>query len=200
MCHRDPSAVEAACTPTDAMRSAGIVTATAGQAARADRRGCEAHRLLTARSMARRTRRSLRGTALAEVGIVMLPLITISFAALDFAGILYTLLAMQNGVSQATRFAVTGNTMTDSSGASMPRDQAIRQAMRAATPGFQIDDGAFTFYDVSTGTSGTGAPKDIIRVTVTYDWQLLTPILRPFFENGYVTVRVASTMRNEPFP
>ena len=149
--------------------------------------------------MARKTRRSLRGSALVEVGIIILPLVTISFAVLDFAGILYTFLAMQNGVSQATRFAVTGNTVNDASGQAMPRDQAIRQAMRAATPGFQIDDSAFTFDDVSKGTSGTGDPNDIIRVTVTYDWQLLTPILQPFFPSGHVTVRVASTMRNEPF-
>ena len=149
--------------------------------------------------MARKTRRSLRGSALVEVGIIILPLVTISFAVLDFAGILYTFLAMQNGVSQATRFAVTGNTVNDSSGQAMPRDQAIRQAMRGATPGFQIPDGAFTFTNVSKGTSGTGGPNDIIRVTVAYDWQLLTPVLRPFIPSGYVTVRVASTMRNEPF-
>ena len=124
--------------------------------------------------MARKTRRSLRGSALVEVGIIILPLVTISFA-------------------------VTGNTVNDSSGAALPRDQAIRQAMRAATPGFQIADNAFTFYNVSKGTSDTGGPKDVIRVTVTYDWQLLTPILQPFFPSGHVTVRVASTMRNEPF-
>src|SRR6266404_1734824 len=146
----------------------------------------------------RRDRRSSRGTALAETGIIITLLIPLTFAVLDFAGILYTFQAMQNGVSQATRFAVTGNTVNDPSGAAMPRDQAIRQAMRAATPGFQIDDGAFTFDNLSKGTSGIGDPNDIIRVTVTYDWQLLTPILQPFFSSGHVTVRVASTMRNEP--
>ena len=148
----------------------------------------------------RRVRRWSHGAALAETGIILTLLIPITFAVMDFAGILYTFLAMQNGVSQATRFAVTGNTVNDSSGQAMPRDQAIRQAMRAATPGFQIADNAFTFYNVSKGTSDTGGPKDIIRVTVTYDWQLLTPFLRPFFAGGYVTIRVASTMRNEPYP
>jgi hypothetical protein len=107
---------------------------------------------------------------------------------------------MQNGVSQATRFAVTGNHGTDASGTALPRDASIRQAMRAATPGFQIADNAFTFYNLSKGTPDTGGPNDIIRVTVAYDWQLLTPFLRPFFDGGYVTVRVASTMRNEPYP
>src|SRR5437899_10947978 len=147
-----------------------------------------------------RARRSPRGTALAVTGIIITLLIPLTFAVLDFAGILYAFQAMQNGVSQATRFAVTGNNGTDGSGAALPRDGSIRQAMRAATPGFQIADNAFTFYNVSKGTSDTGGPKDIIRVTVAYDWQLLTPFLRPFFPGGYVTIRVASTMRNEPYP
>ena len=148
----------------------------------------------------RRVRRWSRGAALAETGIIITLLIPITFAVLDFAGILYAFQAMQNGVSQATRFAVTGNHGTDGSGAALTRDESIRQAMRAATPGFEIADNAFTFYNVSKGTPDTGGPKDIIRVTVAYDWQLLTPFLRPFFAGGYVTIRVASTMRNEPYP
>ncbi len=148
----------------------------------------------------RRVRRWSRGAALAETGIIITLLIPLTFAVMDFAGILYAFQAMQNGVSQATRYAITGNHATDSSGAALSRDDSIRQAMRAATPGFEIADNAFTFYNVSKGTPDTGGPKDIIRVTVAYDWQLLTPFLRPFFQNGYVTIRVASTMRNEPYP
>ena len=148
----------------------------------------------------RRVRRWSRGAALAETGIIITLLIPITFAVMDFAGILYAFQAMQNGVSQATRYAITGNHATDTSGAALSRDDSIRQAIRAATPGFEIADNAFTFYNVSKGTPDTGGPKDIIRVTVAYDWQLLTPFLRPFFAGGYVTIRVASTMRNEPYP
>ena len=148
----------------------------------------------------RRVRRWSRGAALAETGIILTLLIPITFAVMDFAGILYAFQAMQNGVSQATRYAITGNHATDSSGAALSRDDSIRQAMRAATPGFEIADNAFTFYNLSQGTPDSGGPNDIIRVTVAYDWQLLTPFLRPFFAGGYVTIRVASTMRNEPYP
>jgi Flp pilus assembly protein TadG len=150
--------------------------------------------------MASRTRRSLRGTALAEAGIIITLLIPITFVVMDFAGILYAFLTMQNGVTQATRYAVTGNQATDGSGATLSRDDSIRQAMRAATPGFQIPDSAFTFYNVSKGTPDSGSPNDIIQVTVVYTWQLFTPFLRPFFPNGTVTVRVSSTMKNEPYP
>ena len=127
-------------------------------------------------------------------------LVPVTFTVLDFAGILYAFLAMQNGVTQATRFAITGNSATDSSGTTLSRDQSIKQAMRTSTPGFRLDDDAFSFYNLTKSTSGTGGPNDLIRVTVNYDWQLLTPFLRPFFPSGRVTVAVASTMRNEPYP
>ena len=146
------------------------------------------------------SRRRVRGQALVEAGIIMSIMVSLAFIVLDFAGIMYAFLAMQNGVSQATRFAITGNTSQDSSGTTLSRDQSIRQAMRSSTPGFQILDSNFTFYNLTKSTSGTGGPNDIIRVSVSYDWVLLTPFLRPFFPSGKVTVAVASTMRNEPFP
>src|SRR5437879_12256949 len=95
----------------------------------------------------RRDRRSSYGTALAETGIIITLLIPLTFAVLDFAGILYAFQAMQNGVSQATRFAVTGNHGTDTSGAALPRDASIRHEMRAATHGFPIADDALACHD-----------------------------------------------------
>src|SRR5207247_11440995 len=113
MGHREPLPVEAACAPADASGATGLPPPHAAHAARADRRACAAHGLLTSRSMARKTRRSLRGSALVEVGIIILPLVTISFAVLDFAGILYTFLAMENGVREETRFDGTGTPRHD---------------------------------------------------------------------------------------
>jgi hypothetical protein len=37
----------------------------------------------------------------------------------------------------------------------------------------------------------------VSRVTVTYQWDIMTPLIRPFFTNGKVTFRVESTMKNE---
>lgn len=141
-----------------------------------------------------RRRPSARGTALAEVGIIISLLVVVTFSVLDFSGLFWAFLAFQNGVSQASRFAITGNTTSG-----LTRDQSIRQAMRTSTPGFAISDSDFTFYNVSKNTSGTGGPSDIIRVTVAHDWQLFTPGARAFFNNGIVTLRVSATMKNEPY-
>jgi hypothetical protein len=72
--------------------------------------------------------------------------------------------------------------------------------MRKATPTIRLNDADFSFYNVSRSVAGSGGPNDIIRVTVTKDWNLLSPALWPFFGGGRVRVVVSSTMKNEPYP
>ena len=145
--------------------------------------------------------RAPRGAALAEAGIIISLLVVLVFSIIDFSGLLWTFLTLQNGISQATRFAVTGNQMPDpgNPSARLSREQSIRQAMRRATPGFVIGDGDITFFNVSKNTAGVGGPNDIIRVSVAHDWQFFTPLFRPVFDRGRVTLRVSATMANEPF-
>src|SRR5947208_7225640 len=95
MGHREPLPVEAACAPADASGATGLPPPHAAHAARADRRACAAHGLLMSRSMARKTRRSLRGIAHVELGTIILPLVPNSFAVLDFAAISYTFIALE---------------------------------------------------------------------------------------------------------
>ena len=73
--------------------------------------------------------------------------------------------------------------------------------MRSATPTLTIPDGAFTFQHMPVGgtgwVGGTGGPGEIEKVTITYTWPLMTPLLRPFFTGGQLTMKVESTMKNE---
>ncbi len=137
-----------------------------------------------------------------EVALILPLLLLLTFAILDFSTILFVYLSLENGVSQATRYAVTGQQMNDPSnpGQKLTREVSIKAAMRQATPSLVIPDNDFTFYNVTKGTSGSGGPNDVIRVTVDYDWSFFTPLLRPFFNNGQITLKVSSTMKNEPFP
>jgi hypothetical protein len=147
-------------------------------------------------------RRASRGSALAEVGIIIPLLTLVTFSLIDFAGIFYAFLTLQNGVSQATRYAVTGRRMNDpnNSGSSLSREDSIKAAMRQATPTIRIEDDEFSFFNVTTGATGTGGPTDIIRVTVDHDWKLVSPVLWPFFGADKISISVSSTMKNEPFP
>lgn len=140
--------------------------------------------------------RSSRGATLVEAAIITPLLLLLTFSIVDFGTLLYVYLTLENGVSQATRYAVTGNVE-----AGLSREESIRIAMRQATPTLTLEDTAFTFTHLVAGSStwaaGTGGPNDIGRVTVNYTWPLMTPLIRPFFTDGQVNVRVESAMKNE---
>ena len=136
------------------------------------------------------------GATLLEAAIITPLLLLLTFSIADFGGLFYAYLALENGVSQATRFAVTGNTM-----GSLSREDSIKAAMRSATPTLTIPDGAFSFANMPVGgtgwVGGTGGPGAIEKVTITYTWPLMTPLLRPFFTGGALTMKVESMMKNE---
>jgi Flp pilus assembly protein TadG len=138
-----------------------------------------------------------RGATLVESAIVLPLLLLLTFAAFDFGGLFYVYLALQNGVSQATRFGITGNLMPN-----MSREDSIRTAMRNNTPTLTLANNAFRFSHMSPGggawVNGTGAPDDIEKLTVDYTWRPLTPLLTPFFTNGRLDLSVESSMKNEP--
>jgi Flp pilus assembly protein TadG len=139
---------------------------------------------------------SSRGATLVEAAFITPLLLLLTFSVMDFGALLYVYLSLESGVSQATRFAVT-NVSTPG----MTREQSIMNAMRQATPTLTIADTDFTFTfmppGASTWSNGAGGPGDIGRVTVNYRWNLMTPLIRPFFTNGQINVRVESAMKNE---
>ena len=135
--------------------------------------------------------RDATGATLVEAAIITPLLLLLTFSIVDFASMFYCYLALESGVSQATRAVVTGGSS----------ESAIMTAMRAATPTLTIPDSAFSFSNMPAGStsfvSGVGGPGSVSRVTVTYEWEILTPLIRPFFTNGKITFRVESTMKNE---
>jgi Flp pilus assembly protein TadG len=145
------------------------------------------------------------GTNMIEAAIITPLLLLLSFSIVDFASMFYVYLALENGVSQATRFAVTGQTMTNplDPTAQLNRAESIKLAMRQATPTLTIDDSAFTFTFMTppggSWSAGTGGPGDIGKVTVDYTWNVMTPLIKPFFPSGQMHFTVSSSMKNESF-
>ena len=140
--------------------------------------------------------RTEKGTSLVEAALITPLLLLLTFAIVDFASLFYVYLALENGVSQASRYGVTGNLAAGQS-----RQESIRTAMRQATPTLTIGDGSFSFSHLRPGQgtwdAGVGGPNDIDKVTVHYSWTLLTPLVRPFFANGQINLVVESAMKNE---
>ena len=138
--------------------------------------------------------RDKSGTNLVEAALVTPLLLLLTFSLVEFATVFFVYLALENGVTQATRAGVTGSQAAG-------RAESLMGAMRDATPVLTIPDGAFTFSHLPPGASawvgGPGGPGDIEKMTVDYDWRLLTPVLRPLFPQGEVHIRVESSRKNE---
>jgi Flp pilus assembly protein TadG len=141
-----------------------------------------------------------KGANLVEAAIITPLLLLLTFSIVDFSAMFYCYLALEHGVSQATRYAITGQEQM-SGGSSIGREASIKAAMREATPTLTIPDSAFSFsfmpVNGSSWSSGLGGANDVGRVTVNYTWTFMTPLIRPFFPNGQLTLQVQSTMKNE---
>jgi Flp pilus assembly protein TadG len=138
--------------------------------------------------------------------MVIIPLLLLTFAIIDFAGVFYVYLALENGLSQATRYGITGQrkTVTDPMTGlptTLDRRNSIIRSMQEATPTLDLSGANFTFSNITNATGEqTGGPGDIFRVTVTYNWNIMTPLVKPFFTNGCITLQVNSAVKNETFP
>ena len=147
--------------------------------------------------------RDTRGGSLVEAALITPLLLMLTFGIIDFASMFYVYLALENGVSQATRYGVTGNLKDDPSNPGTPlnRVDSIKLAMRQATPTLTIPDGYFTFNHLPVGSAtwvpGVGGPGEVEKVTVNYTWTFLTPLIRPFFTGGQLAIQVDSSMKNE---
>jgi Flp pilus assembly protein TadG len=151
------------------------------------------------RYLSRGLRKRLRGeagTSLVEAAIITPLLLFFSFAIIDFSLMFYVYLALENGVAQASRYATTGQVVAGES-----RETSIKMAMRNATPTLTLKDEAFTFTHLPVGgntwVAGPGGPNDIGKITVNYSWEFYTPLVRPFFTDGQINLRVDASMKNE---
>jgi Flp pilus assembly protein TadG len=142
--------------------------------------------------------RTCAGTSLLEAALILPLVLLVTFGIAEFSMLFCMYLALENGVSQATRYGVTGSQLPN-----LTRDASIMQTMRDATPVLTLDDSAFTFSHLPEGAvnwqAGPGGPGDIEKVTVDYTWGIITPLLQPLFPNGQVHLQVASAMKNESF-
>jgi hypothetical protein len=148
--------------------------------------------------------RDAAGATIVEAAIITPLLLLLTFSIVDFGALFYVYLALENGVSQAARYGITGQLMDDpgNPGTALSREDSIKLAMRQATPTLTLNDSAFTFSHMSPGGSawagGSGGPGELTKVTVDYAWAILTPVMWPFFPSGQIHFTVDSAMKDEP--
>src|SRR2546428_5871948 len=91
--------------------------------------------------------RGEKGATMLEAALITPLLLLLTFSIIDFASMFYVYLALENGASQATRYAVTGNQMDDPNnpGNKLSRADSIKLAIRHAPPTITLSVSAFTF-------------------------------------------------------
>jgi len=145
-----------------------------------------------------------KGTSLIEAALITPLFLVLTFSIADFGTLFYTYLALENGVSLASRYGVTGQTMTNPlTGMPLNHQESLKLAMRQGTPTLTIPDSAFTFAHRAPGggvwLAGPGGPGELERVSVNYTYTTFTPWLVGLFfpPNGTIDLRVDSAMKNE---
>jgi TadE-like protein len=144
-------------------------------------------------SIWRRFRRT-DGANLVEAALILPPILFVIFGLMEFAGILYAKMALQNGVSQASRFAITRSVLPGKT-----RKQSIIETLQRETPTLTIDPNTVSFHHLEGGAwvPDEGPADSIERLTVVYEWDFMTPFVDKFFPSETFTITVESAMKNE---
>jgi len=144
-----------------------------------------------------------RGQALVEYALVLPLIFLLIFGLVDFGRLFYTELTLQYALRAAGRYAVTGNHLPNPAipGQTLSRAVSIMQVAQQGAMGIDVS-GLQISSTTSGGAAGSGAggPGDNVRLSLTYNLALLTPIIGQFFPNGVYTFTVNTSFRNEPFP
>jgi hypothetical protein len=143
----------------------------------------------------RKLRRNSSGQSLVEFAIVLPLLLLVFFGIFEFGRFYFTKLTLQHAVREATRFAVTGNTLTDpETGEPIDRAGSILQVILKNTDQFDVD-----LAGIRITPADGGGPEDIVRVEVDFRYDLTLPLVRGIVPDGHVDLSFSTAMRNEAF-
>ena len=136
-----------------------------------------------------RLRRGQSGSGLVEFGVVFPVLMVIFLGIFEFSRHFYTRLTVRHAVAEATRFAVTGNVLSDpDSGNPLSRVESIKKVVQNSASQLSVNVADITIVD--------GGPEQIVRVSVTFNYVYALPYLDHL---APVDFTISTAMRNEPY-
>ncbi|HVP55659.1 MAG TPA: TadE/TadG family type IV pilus assembly protein [Candidatus Eisenbacteria bacterium] len=134
------------------------------------------------------------GQTLVEFAISAILFLLLVFAVIDFSFFFYVKLTLQHAVREAGRYAITGQNITGKN-----RYASILQTAQDFSLGLATSSNT-TVCSTVGGCGSGGGPGDTVTITTTYNYQFITPLLAPFFQNGSYTITASASFKNEPFP
>lgn len=150
------------------------------------------------------TRNKERGASAVEFAIVAPVVIFLLIAIVELCAVFWVNLTMQYAVREGARYAVTGRTDLDPNPTNDRRYRAVIASIKENSMGL-FDKVEPRINNINYGNPSAyndtmfGRAGEIFVLRIDCSWQLMTPLLRPFFTDGKYNFSVATTMRNEAF-
>lgn len=141
-----------------------------------------------------------RGNAFLELGLVLLPLLALLLAILDFGFALFLRSTFQHAVREGVRYAVTGRTESG-----LGHDASIKAVVQRNALGFLSGSSDLSkvyiryYAPGSLAETQSNAGGNIVEISVEgYTWQWMAPLWRSALPP--LTIRARSSDRMEPSP
>ncbi len=145
------------------------------------------------------------GAAVVEFALIVPLLLLLLMAIIELGALFWVNMTMQHAVREGARYAITGRVDLDpdeDEDTVKLRPEAVEEKIKlsslglygsVAVPPIQVTD------PDGNELTGFGGPGETVVIRLQCSWQLLTPLVRPFFDGGTYDFTVSSTMRNENF-
>ena len=145
-----------------------------------------------------------RGNVVVEAALALPVLLVLILAIFDYARVHHTRTRLQDAVSQATRFAITGRQLGDPSnpGVMLTRKDSVMRVLRDLSGISDLDDSDVKITSIGDNgieSAGPGGPGDVVVVEVSYEVEVLTPGLSIAFPGKRYRFTCSSRFRNEEF-
>lgn len=135
-----------------------------------------------------------RGQSAVEF-VLAIPIVLFVLAGIvEFGRHYHARLTLKHAVSEAARFAVTGQVLSDSTGAAMTRAESIAETIRDRAAGLDV-----LVSDLTITPADGGGPGEVVTIAATYRFQFVLPPIKQLFPQGYVDFSSATSVLNEPF-
>jgi Flp pilus assembly protein TadG len=162
--------------------------------------------------------RDRSGTVAIEFALLAIPLFLLLFGILETGLIFFGSSALEKATADAARLVRTGQVQAANMTAAQYHDYICGQVSVLLSCGtnLQVDVEAFSNFngvaisdpiqngalDPNLNNFNVGVAGNVVLVRTFYTWDILTPILKPFFANlagGQRLLTSTAAFRNEPF-
>ncbi len=151
-----------------------------------------------------KVRKPQGGAAMIELALAVVVFMILVIGVLDFGRVGYARSRLKYAVTQATRFATTGNALVDPNnpGQQLSRLESVKSMVMSLSGLSDVNKLSILITAVTEDgrqLQGPGGPGDVVTVRANYRVKLVAPFLAPILPGGELEISASTTFRNEEF-